>query len=81
MWVGTTHELRFHAVTSVETKKGFVVIRTTNMAPEQGPSIQRASDEEATNRMCVEHLQRMGEVNRLHPRAEEGLAEVGRDVE
>jgi hypothetical protein len=70
MWVGFPHDLSFYAVTGVEMVKGFAVIRSTDLAPEQGPSIRRISDEEATNRMRVEHLQRMGEDIHLHPRAE-----------
>jgi hypothetical protein len=61
VWVGTPHELSFYAVTGVEMVKGFAVIRTTNFAPEQGPSLQRLSDDEVINRRRVEHLQRMGD--------------------
>lgn len=61
MWAGTPHEVSFNAVTGVEMKKGFAVIRTTNLAPVQGPTLQRIPDEEVINRMRVEHLQRTGE--------------------
>jgi hypothetical protein len=73
MWVGTPHELSFNAVTSIEMKKGFAVIRTTNLAPVQGPSIQRVSDEEAINRMRVEHRQRTGEDTVFAPHIERHL--------
>ena len=73
MWVGTPHELTFYAVTGVEMKKGFAVIRTTDLAPVQGPSIQRVSDEEAINRMRVEHLQRTGEGTVFAPHVERHL--------
>jgi hypothetical protein len=73
MWVGTPHELSFHAVTGVEMVKGFAVIRTVNLAPVQGPSLQRLTDEEAINRMRVEHLQRTGEDSVFAPRVERYL--------
>jgi hypothetical protein len=73
MWVGTPHELTFYAVTGVEVVKGFAVIRTTNLAPEQGPSIQRISDEEAINRMRVETLQRAGKGTAFAPHIERHL--------
>lgn len=69
MWVGTPHEMSFHAVTSVEMTKGFAVIRTTDLAPVQGPSLQRIPDEEVINRMRVEHLQRTGDDIDLAPAA------------
>ncbi|WP_139187284.1 hypothetical protein [Pseudarthrobacter chlorophenolicus] len=73
VWVSTRHQLSFNAVTGVEMVKGFAVIRTTNVAPVQGPSIQRISDEEAINRMRVEHLQRTGEDTVFAPAVERQL--------
>jgi hypothetical protein len=40
----------FHAVTGVDFFKDHAVIRSENMAPVQGPSIQRVSDEEMLRR-------------------------------
>lgn len=73
VWVNTSHELSFQAVTGVVVKKSFAVIQTTNLAPEQGPSIQRVSDEEAINRMRAEHLQRTGEATVFAPHVERHL--------
>jgi hypothetical protein len=73
MWVGFPHDLSFYAVTGVEMVKGFAVIRSTDLAPEQGPSIQRVSDEEAINRMRVEHLQRTGQDTVFAPHVERHL--------
>jgi hypothetical protein len=73
VWVGTPHELSFNAVTGVELVKGFAVIRTTNLAPMQGPSIQRISNDEAITRMRVEHLQRTGETAAFADRTERQL--------
>lgn len=73
VWVSTSHELSFNAVTGVEVKKSFAVISTTNLAPEEGPSIQRVSDEEAINRMRAEHLQRTGEDTVFAPNVERHL--------
>lgn len=73
MWAGFPHELSFNAVTGVEMAKGFAVIRVTDLAPVQGPSLQRVSDEEAINRMRVEHLQRTGEDTVFAPHVERYL--------
>lgn len=73
MWVSPRHEVKFHAVTGVEMVKGFAVIRTTNLAPVQGPSIQRISDDEAINRMRVEYLRRTGKDDVFAPAAERQL--------
>ncbi len=73
VWVSTRHDLSFNAVTGAEMVKGFAIIRTTNLAPEQGPSIQRISDEEAIRRMRVEHLQRTGEDTVFAPNVERHL--------
>lgn len=73
VWVSTRHDLSFHAVTGVEMVKGCAVIRTTNLAPAQGPSIQRITDEEATNRMRVEYLRRTGQDTAFAPAAEKQL--------
>jgi hypothetical protein len=73
VWVSTSHELSFNAVTGVVKKKAFAVIQTTNLAPEQGPSIQRVSDDEAITRMRVEHLQRTGEETVFAPHIERYL--------
>jgi hypothetical protein len=43
-------EQSFHAVTGVDFFKGYAVIRSENVAPVQGPSIQRVSDEEMLRR-------------------------------
>jgi hypothetical protein len=56
MWVGTPHEVSFNAVTGLEIVKGFAVIRSTNLAPVQGPILQRIPDEEAINRLRVANL-------------------------
>ncbi|GAA4033328.1 hypothetical protein GCM10023063_16130 [Arthrobacter methylotrophus] len=73
MWVGTPHEVSFHAVTGIEIVKGFVVIRTTDLAPVQGPSLQRIPEVEAVNRMRVEHLQRTGQDTAFAPHVERYL--------
>lgn len=73
MWVGTSHELTFYAVTGVEMVRGFAVIRSTDLAPEQGPSIRRISDEEAINRMRVETMQRTGKKDAFAPHVERHL--------
>jgi hypothetical protein len=73
MWVGTPHELSFNAVTGVQVKKSFAIIRTTNMAPEQGPSLQRLTEDEAINRMRVENLQRTGQDTVFAPHIERYL--------
>ncbi|MET4143919.1 hypothetical protein [Arthrobacter sp. UYCo732] len=44
------HEKSFFAVTRVDSFKGHAVIRAENVAPVQGPSIQRVSDEELLRR-------------------------------
>lgn len=71
MWVSTRQDLSFHAVTGVEMIKGFAVLRTTNLAPVQGPSIQRIPDYEVINRMRVANLELHGEDIRLAPAAEQ----------
>lgn len=43
-------EQSFFAVTGVDVVKGHAVIRAKNMAPVQGPSVQRVSDEEMLRR-------------------------------
>lgn len=73
VWAGTSHKLTFYAVTGVEMQKGFAVIRTTDLAPRQGPSIQRVPDEEGINRMRVVHLQRTGEDTIFAPHVERHL--------
>lgn len=73
MWAGSEYQLDFNAVTGVEMVKGFAVIRTTNMAPVQGPSLQRVSDEEVTNRMRVAQLTLHGQDLHLAPAAERYL--------
>lgn len=73
VWVSTRHELSFNAVTDVEMVKGFAVIRTSNLAPVLGPSIQRISDEEAIHRMRVEFLRRTGQDTAFAPAAERQL--------
>jgi hypothetical protein len=60
MWVGTPYAVSFAAVTGIEMRKGFAVIRTTNMAPMQGPTLQRIPDEEVVNRMRVANLELYG---------------------
>lgn len=73
VWVSTRHELSFEAVTGVEVVKDCAIIRTTNLAPVQGPTIQRISDEEAINRMRVEYLRRTGQDTVFAPAAERQL--------
>jgi hypothetical protein len=73
VWVCAPYEVSFHAVTGVELVKGFAVIRTTDMAPVQGPSLQRVTDDEAINRMRVENLQRTGEDTVFAPHVERFL--------
>lgn len=73
VWVCAPYEVSFHAVTGVEMVKGFAVIRTTDLAPVQGPPIQRLSDEEAIKRMQFEHLQRTGEDTVFAPHVERHL--------
>jgi hypothetical protein len=73
MWAGSEYEPDFNAVTGVEMVKGFAVIRTTNLAPVQGPTLQRVTDEEVINRMRVENLQRTGQDLPLAPAAERYL--------
>lgn len=69
MWAGVAHTVGFNAITGVEMKKGFAVIRTRDLAPVQGPSLQRIPDEEVINRMRAEHLQRTGDDIDLAPAA------------
>lgn len=73
VWVSTRHDLSFRAVTSVEEINGAIVIRTTDLAPVQGPSLQRITDDEAINRMRVEQLRRTGKDIELDPAAERYL--------
>lgn len=73
MWAGSEYELSFRAVTGVEMIKGFAVIRTTDLAPVQGPSLQRIPDEEVINRMRVADLELHGREMHLHPAAERHL--------
>jgi hypothetical protein len=73
VWVCAPYDVSFRAVTGVEMVKGFAVIRTTNLAPKQGPSIQRVSDKEAIMRMRLEHLQRTGEDTVFAPHVERFL--------
>lgn len=51
MWVSLPRQLSFNAITAVEMIRDFAVIRTVNLAPVQGPSIQRIPDEEVVLRM------------------------------
>ena len=73
MWAGVLHTVSFNAVTGVEMVKGFAVIRTTNLAPVQGPSLQRVPDEEVINRMRVANVALHGEDIQLAPEAERYL--------
>ncbi|MBG0738752.1 hypothetical protein IV500_04875 [Paeniglutamicibacter antarcticus] len=73
MWVGIPYEVSFHAVTGVEMVKGFAVIRTTNLAPVQGPSLQRIPDHEVINRMRVSNLELHGDDVRKASAAERYL--------
>lgn len=73
MWAGFLHTPSFNAVTGVEMVKGFAVIRTTNLAPEQGPPLQRVPDDEVINRMRVANIALHGEDIRLAPEAERHL--------
>lgn len=73
MWVGTRYKVSFSAVSGVEMFKGFAVIRTVDLAPMQGPSLQRIADEEVVNRMRAAHLDLSGEDIRLGPTAERYL--------
>ena len=68
MWVSTSHDLSFNAITGVEMMKGFAVIRSVNLAPVQGPPIQRIPDGEVEARMQkVDELLR-GEANAHSPK-------------
>jgi len=69
IWAGTPYKVSFNAVTGVELVKGFAVIRTINLAPAQGPSLQRVPDEEVVNRMRVANLALHGEDIHLRPAA------------
>lgn len=56
VWVrpGTEHhpeELSFHAVTGVDIVRGRAVLRSTDLAPLQGPALRRITDEEALRRI------------------------------
>lgn len=80
MWVSLPYEVSFNAVTGVEMVKDFAVIRSINLAPVQGPTIQRIPDEEAILRLrkVDEHLH--GESKPLNPKAEKWLINyVARD--
>lgn len=61
MWVSTEHELSFNAITGIEMMKGFAVIRSVNLAPMQGPTIQRLSDAEVIERVQSVSLALRGE--------------------
>lgn len=73
MWAGFLHTPSFNAVTGVELVKGFAVIRTTDLAPVQGPPMQRIPDEEVINRMRVANVALHGEDIHLAPEAERYL--------
>lgn len=56
-WVRPSMETEqsFFAVTGVDVVKGYAVIRAKNVAPVQGPSVQRVSDEELLRRNAEIH--------------------------
>lgn len=77
-WVRPSMETEqsFFAVTGVDFFKGHAVIRSTNVAPVQGPSVQRISDEELLRRNAEvypsatgEHLDPEAKVNKWRLRA------------
>lgn len=68
MWLSASHELSFNAITGVEMMKGFAVIRSVNLAPRQGPTIQRIPDEEVERRMQKVDEQLRGEATTHSPK-------------
>jgi hypothetical protein len=75
VWAGTPHQLSFNAVTHIELVEGYAVIRTKDMAPVQGPKLQRIPDEEVGMRMRIVDaaLHGDGEAKILAPKAERYL--------
>lgn len=51
VWVQPARELQFKAVTAVNEVEGHALISHVNLAPVQGPSLQRLSDEEVRARL------------------------------
>jgi hypothetical protein len=68
MWVSVPGEISFNAITGVEMVKGFAVIRSVNLAPMQGPTIQRIPDEEVERRMQKVDEQLRGEATTHSPK-------------
>ncbi|MCU6481317.1 hypothetical protein [Arthrobacter sp. A2-55] len=74
LWVACTGgEPSFMAVTGVDVRRGVAVIKTRNMAPVQGPSLQRISDEEALRRQAEAGSRRGADVSQIGRSAQEWL--------
>lgn len=73
VWAGTRHKLSFNAVTHIDLIDGYAVIRSMDMAPMQGPRLQRIPDEEAAMRMRIVDVALRGEAKVLAPKAERYL--------
>lgn len=73
MWVSLQRDLSFNAVTGVDVVRGFALLRWVNMAPVQGPSLQRISDAEMVQRMRIADATLHGEAKALDPKAERFL--------
>lgn len=50
LWISCDHELEFRAVTGVDVIKGAAYLRWIDVAPVQGPALQRITDEEVLRR-------------------------------
>jgi len=73
MWASAPYDVSFNAVTGVEMVKDFAVIRTTNLTPVQGPSLQRIPDDEVVRRMQMVDVALHGEAKELPPKVEQFL--------
>lgn len=73
VWAGTRHQLSFNAVTHIELVEGYAVIRARDMAPVQGPTLQRIPDEQVVMRMRIVDAALHGEARALAPKAERHL--------
>ena len=78
VWVSSNDPIGFHVVTGVDLVRGKVVdqlavIRSVNTAVIEGPTVQRVSDEEATERMVLWHEARTGERIVLEPKSAQAL--------
>lgn len=67
VWAQPATQLQFNAITGVEVLKGRAVIRSRNVAPAYGPTLQRVPDEEALDRMRAAEELRSGQARTGEP--------------